>query len=323
MSDAINHYLCAKDVLEEDPFIYPLNEKLFYLGSQGPDIFFYHNVLEKQRRKITLGNLLHKSKINDFFFNGLSTCLNAPEEYKPLLRSYFLGLVCHHALDVFTHPFIFYRSGSYIKSRPETKAYKHNHKRYEVLLDIAYYQLRTGEKAFHFPIHRFFRTSLEESAALEYFYRETVGMTYDIFVEEGTVQKSLKKAERLTRMISDPTGLKRLAVGFGEILAGDFGQFSTAFYGLNPADPSLILNLDKYVWHHPCDLDKIYTDSYPELCEKAVENTRFKIDHLDPILLGHNPLDRAVLDSYFKDLAYDSGLDWKQGLPIQYFNPVI
>ncbi|QSX07450.1 zinc dependent phospholipase C family protein [Alkalibacter rhizosphaerae] len=323
MSDAINHYLCAKDLLEEGPISFPVNERLLFLGSQGPDIFLYYNVLESQESKIPLGDRLHKEQINDFFYHGLLTCLHAPESYKPILRSYYIGMICHHALDVATHPFIFYRSGSYLEDRPETLPFKHNHKKYEIQLDMAYYHMRTGEKAHNFQVHRLFDVPAMAADILEYFYAETLKATFGISMEKGTVRKSLEKAKKLTRVLSDPTGLKRLAVGFGEILAGDPGKFSTAFYGIKPMDPTLVLNLDKSIWRHPCDDTQAFTDSYPELCQKAQEDIRQKIPLIDPMLLGQKEVDRTVLDNCFKDLGYETGLDWKTSPPIQYFDPIL
>lgn len=323
MSDAINHYLCGKDLLDSGAIRFPVNERVLFLGCQGPDIFFYHNVLESAASKTNLGDKLHTEGINDFFYHGLQTCIDAPEEYKPVLRSYYLGLVCHHALDVRTHPFIFYRSGFYDKDDPSTWPWKHHHKRYEIQLDMAYYALRTGEKAYHFAVHRLFDIPQAPLDMITYFYQKTLSAAYGITLDGTVVQKSLNKAKKLTRVLSDPMGLKRLAVGFGEIIVGDPGMFSTAFYGVKPWNPTLVLNLNKDVWRHPCDEESTYTDSYPDLCHLTQIDLQSKMTLLDPILLEKIPLAREVVDSCFQDLGYDTGLDWKTGPCMRYFEPIL
>lgn len=323
MSDAINHYLCANDLLEEGIVPFPIHRRMFLLGSQGPDIFFYHNVLEPRETKISLGDLLHKNRINDFFVNGLNTCMDAPPSYQLLIRSYYLGMVCHHALDVHTHPFIFYRSGLFLSDRPETKIYKHTHKKYEIQLDMAYYELRTGKKAYRFPVSTLFDAKSHEVEALEHFYLKTLKSTFDLTIGAGTVAKSLDKAKALTRLLSDPTGLKRLAIGFGEVLSGDPELFSSAFYGVQPMDPILVLNLDHQVWHHPCDLNQTFTSSYTDLFHEAHKDIRHKIQRISPMLSGEIPLNRKTLEEDFKDLGYDTGLPWESSPPIRFFDPIL
>ncbi|MBF7096949.1 zinc dependent phospholipase C family protein [Alkalibacter mobilis] len=325
MSDALNHYLCGEELMIRllgGDHIPAINRTLFNLGTQGPDIFFYHNVFTKSKDKIPYGDLLHKHRVNDFFIKAVEIIRSRPIEDKTNILSYVAGLICHHSLDVSTHPFIFYRSGKYVPQRPETKTFKYFHKKYEIQLDTAFYQYRYGKKAYRFDFDKIFNLTSRELDAAEFFFDEIMFNVFGETMTQGTVSKSVSKAGSLTGLLSDPSGLKKLMVGFGEILAGDYGHYSNAFYKIREDDIVTILNLDHQRWCHPCDDATCYDFSYPELFDSAVDDAYEKVMAVfamaDPSS-GFNP-DR--ISSLFKNLSYETGLDCNIDNTIKFFVPV-
>ena len=85
----------------------------FHLGTQGPDILFYHQPMKKNEIR-TLGMQMHVEQEGGIFFaqtakkfqeKGLLQGENgAPAITKE--AAYLLGFLCHFTLDVSTHPFI-------------------------------------------------------------------------------------------------------------------------------------------------------------------------------------------------------------------------
>jgi hypothetical protein len=74
-----------------------------YLGSQGPDVFFYVN--DKKHREI--GNKLHELKISDYY-----------ELMKNFPETFFKGFISHLELDEKLHPII---NSFYAESKTHTK----------------------------------------------------------------------------------------------------------------------------------------------------------------------------------------------------------
>ncbi len=86
----------------------------FALGTQGPDILFYHHPMKKNEIR-TYGTRLHALAAEDFFLtNGkrLLECTNGEESGEALLQkngafaAYICGFLCHFTLDVSCHEYI-------------------------------------------------------------------------------------------------------------------------------------------------------------------------------------------------------------------------
>ncbi|NTW70740.1 MAG: zinc dependent phospholipase C family protein [Eubacteriaceae bacterium] len=323
MSDAINHYMCGFEVLLEiqgklDGF--HLMEDVFYLGSQGPDMFFYFNVLEKEENRINYGSLIHTQHINEFFTNSFDYLNNLESSYKrDVLYSYLCGFVTHHTLDVMTHPFIIYRTGKYLKSDPVSEKYKNLHKKYEILLDIAFFKNRYNKKAYQFKLGELFEIAETKIDILEKYYSKVIESTFGLEVQEGTIKKSIEKSRKLTGAVSDPSGLKRFTTGIYEIFTKRFGDYSSAFYPVSAGDDINVLNLDHQVWKHPCDDTLQFTDSYPDLFDKAVYESIIKISALTDLLSVKN-INGHLIEEFFKDMNFETGLNWRDERPIKYFD---
>ncbi len=75
------------------------NKELFDLGTQGPDVLFYHNPL-KRTDIVSLGVDIHLKSGSDFFQRTLNL------SHTPKDLAYIFGCICHYSLDVSCHPLI-------------------------------------------------------------------------------------------------------------------------------------------------------------------------------------------------------------------------
>lgn len=86
----------------------------FYLGTQGPDILFYHHPIKKNPIK-KKGMDMHLTAADKFFLAQGKRLLseNSVAEingaYLPVNASaaYIAGFICHYTLDVFAHPHVY------------------------------------------------------------------------------------------------------------------------------------------------------------------------------------------------------------------------
>ena len=92
----------------------------FYLGTQGPDILFYHQPIRKNPIK-TKGMDTHLTSADGFFITQAKRLLNDKDEkngayvqnkdgkYLPnsAYAAYIMGFICHFTLDVHVHPHVY------------------------------------------------------------------------------------------------------------------------------------------------------------------------------------------------------------------------
>ncbi len=86
----------ARELIERAP-------DYFYLGAQGPDLFFFYRPLAGDN----LGKLLHRTRVHDWFTALLKALPgHTGEEFEKCL-AYALGFCSHLAADIIFHPFVY------------------------------------------------------------------------------------------------------------------------------------------------------------------------------------------------------------------------
>lgn len=101
MADFWTHYYCGRNIIKNDSDLIK-DQKIFYLGCQGPDIFFYKKYAVHTTPK-NLGELIHKDQTKDVFYEAL---MYLKSNYSEALLSYIVGWISHYVLDKNIHPYI-------------------------------------------------------------------------------------------------------------------------------------------------------------------------------------------------------------------------
>ena len=76
--------------------------RLYDAGLQGPDIFFYHNILFRDKT-VSLGKDCHNESGQEFFTRCCAQLTPASGE---AAQAYLWGLLAHYCLDSVMHPFV-------------------------------------------------------------------------------------------------------------------------------------------------------------------------------------------------------------------------
>ena len=104
------HYIFACELLPALTELagFDLNRDAVMLGTQGPDVFFFHRIAPwmpgRSQRKI--GSRLHRAKPGDILDAMAEYCTRCSTE-KDIARSYAYGFILHYALDRQCHPFVY------------------------------------------------------------------------------------------------------------------------------------------------------------------------------------------------------------------------
>ena len=117
MPSAITHQLIAEEAVRLLPdglqHIIERAPDEYYLGCQGPDMFFFYRI--GCRSEYNLGKFLHRHKVYEvfrLFARLLSGEQNADlprfsEEDRTRIFAYILGYLAHYAADSTFHPFVY------------------------------------------------------------------------------------------------------------------------------------------------------------------------------------------------------------------------
>lgn len=106
------HYIFANEIMDElkQKADFKLNENAVLIGTQGPDIFFFHRVFPWQAGKSLrkTGSLLHRAKAGDIIDAFYKYCSSLTNQLDiSVAKSYVYGFILHYALDRNCHPYIF------------------------------------------------------------------------------------------------------------------------------------------------------------------------------------------------------------------------
>jgi hypothetical protein len=101
MADYWTHYYSGEELINRMNLI-DLDRNLFFLGCQGPDIFYYYKFAVKTNPP-NLGYLIHKSKTKEIFSEVFIYLKSNNDIY---LKSYIYGWIMHYVLDKNIHPYI-------------------------------------------------------------------------------------------------------------------------------------------------------------------------------------------------------------------------
>lgn len=118
MPSSITHQLIAEEILKGLP--YEAQEAVrrapdeFFLGAQGPDVFFFYRIGSK--KEYNFGKYLHRYRVYDvftLFLRALAQDKNDnripvfTDEERTQALSYVLGYITHYSADGNFHPFVY------------------------------------------------------------------------------------------------------------------------------------------------------------------------------------------------------------------------
>jgi len=144
MADFTSHILASETVLQEGNFRQSLKSILdddrtaYYLGSQGPDILFYHKAV-KDKDLSQIGSALHKKGANSQIKILLECSKNLKnQKQQNTVLAYVCGYISHYNLDKHIHPLIGYLVDTSKLSAKKDSTYYHTY--FESQIDTVVYQ---------------------------------------------------------------------------------------------------------------------------------------------------------------------------------------
>ncbi len=287
---------------------------LVFIGAQGPDPLYY-NVSKKEREAYHyIANRIHDTDTRLFFKNMVSY---VKKNLDIETYSFLLGFICHYALDVTIHPYVYHNVGVYKADDPSTHQYRGLHLKFERSIDAVMIQKDLGIPSRKFRLHQkyFPKTEVPEDICkiMDYTVKATYGRDNAGTMYKAAIKKMYKNVRNI---ITDRFGIKKSIskvldlFGNSDMYLQDLSFFNHVEKGYD------FLNEKKNTWYHPVT-NAPSTESVDELFEKARLFAHNLIRQVDAYL-GNG--DEPNLDDVFTNLSFNSGLDCDLPDEMKYFN---
>ncbi len=310
MPNIITHKIFAEEVLKkldnaDIRRVIERNLQLYYIGSNGPDfLFFYHAKpweALKNHDMNRIGSDLHSRGINAFYQSAVhSICREKCESVKERMTAYILGHLCHWALDMSAHPYIFYRTGNCCG-----KSAAHHH-RFESMMDTMMLEEFHGMTIAEYPYYEICTYDEEMLKAIARIYVPAVRAALQKDIKVYDLRVSLNEWKDIQRLLYDPHNYKIVLLkGMEKMLKKPW--LISGNVVLKHTDLHFdILNKEKREWMHPCDGSRTHRDSFMELFYQAVDIAVSVIEELYGCVAYGAPKEKLL--SLLDDRAYDTGM---------------
>ena len=310
MADIYLHSILAESVIKE--LDYDFNKNLVFLGAQGPDPMYYKVSGKNSSNFRYYADRMHDTDTQNLFIHMLEAVKlnNTQETY-----SHLIGFICHYALDVKIHPYVYHNVGVYKKEDPNTHQYRGLHLKFERSIDAVMIQKELNIKPNKLKLHKtYFPTNKAPLAVMEVM-NHVLDKAYN--VKHGGVMYLMGTVEmyrNVKRLIYDRFGIKKQFLKLANLFyKGDMHLTDLSFY--NHIENYDYLNESKKTWYHPIT-NEPSNKTVHEMFEDAKTFALELIKYTDRYLKG----EEIDLKKVFTNLSFNSGIDCKDPRDMQYFN---
>lgn len=322
MPNIITHNLFAEEVYrkcrkKDIRDLLETHMQIYGIGANGPDFLFFYHMLPweayKEHSLNQIGSVLHKKHVNAFYESAVKTMR---KEVDPQVKErelvYVMGHLCHWALDMTTHPYIFYRTGNCQK---ESAALHH---RFESMLDAMMLQRMRNCDIKSYRCFENCEYDDEMLKAMARIYVNAIEDTMGQRIKVHALREALNDWYEIQKLLYDPSGKKQKLVQAVEKLIGRPWLVSGNIVPCKIDERVDVLNLQKNIWMHPCDDTLLSIASFPDLFDEAIALALQAIERLYGCV--EYDADVANLCNILNDRAYDTGREGE--VEMKYFDVI-
>lgn len=301
MPAILTHYSFAKSLLSECTKGY---EKAIYIGTQGPDPFFFYGQLPWKRRSAdhlkvnAFGSFLHHTDIAPIY-EKMMEIASKDEKHKDLYFAYIEGLWLHYCLDRSCHAYIFPASGFALKKEDE-KRYSILHCYFETMIDSL---ISHEAGTYSTRPQKYLAIRKDELEAISLLWNKTNDATLkDPSIHENTFACSLMDYRSVLRMTNTPHLCSKILI---RLLMGKESQ--PAVMNIPYSVPKKFADVDFLNEKHDVWLDMIsgeeHNESFAELMNKAKSDFLAILPIIERAKKGDNVLNE--LHEFVGTLCHD------------------
>ena len=330
MPDILTHVYCAnfsKKHFEDSIVMRQIVDKhlsAFYLGAQGPDFFFYYRIWPwKNNASIPkIADKIHKTKTEVFLGQAIDSIKETDLGSKAgqMTLAYWMGFLCHYALDTTAHPFIYYHSGINKDDDAKTKGDHNNHKFLENIIDTI--MSKKYENIMGLPRNQTECLPRDANALMPVYesVADIINKVYGVDVEVTIIRDAVADMRKLIGIMNDPKHRLRWWFNKAESIISKPKYITTAAF---PAGSNLhydFMNMNHNTWVHPCDKSIEYKDSFQDLFDMSIERAVELMEFAWDTIRGDQTTEE--FESLLGGLSYDTGLPCTDSRKLRYSDSI-
>ncbi|MCL2285092.1 MAG: zinc dependent phospholipase C family protein [Firmicutes bacterium] len=293
MPGFLTHYIAGQAVLNSaEPDIQKIiakDERLYNLGTQGPDIFFYYfpGIIRKRSRDI--GGQMHKNDLGLFIARMAHLAKKAAGDERDLIFAYTAGIVMHYMIDVHSHPYVYAKVYNENATGIKNSA---DHRAFETAIDIALLKLVSGKKPADYSQWELIRAEAEHLIVAAKAMSRVIKLVYDRTIPPQDVYRAMRHMIQLTRLLRSRKGRRKKWTALVENLTVGEPLFSSMVHEQEVDEATDYLNHQRTPWKAPWeDEDAEHcTDSFFDRYNAAVDEGLEIIQSLYDYVYGDLPL---------------------------------
>ncbi len=294
--------------------------RLYQLGLQGPDIFFYDIPMLRFKDNRNVGTYMHEHHVRDFFtvilekIPELDTALEREEAI-----AYFCGYLCHYCGDTICHPYVYARIG-FDPKHPDMDTFS-RHAALENDIDALVLWHYTKRKPSEFNQAATIYLNGQQKPFINYFLSECINLAYypinefnNYEVSPGLISRSILATRIGCRTLEDKHDRKQRGVTIFEKMFLKTPVVSSKLVGDTVQDERLALNTDHEIWCNPWDRSLASRDSFPELWRRTAGKCNTVLRMLDTLMEDEPDAVESDCSRLLEELGNNS---LHSGLPIK------
>jgi hypothetical protein len=285
MPGFLSHYIAGKAVLQgsllEIREKITAEERLYNLGTVGPDIFFYYVPGQILKRSRGIAQDMHLGGLGLFIGYMARAAKEAAPRERDTIFAYTAGFLMHYLLDVHVHPYVYARSFDKYTFKIKNSA---NHRKFETAIDNALLDLLSRESHTRIKQWELINAEKHKLSVSAMVLSQGINEIYNRNIPPKTVWRALKftiNAVKILQMKEISQNIK-LSENFS-VSAKDY------------------LNTKKSPWRTPWS-PEIYRDSFMDRYGLAVEESiqiletmyGFIYEELKPTILAEKLGNRSL-----------------------------
>ena len=320
------------------------NRKYANLGTIAPDIFYYYHILSPSKLTANAqiwGDLHHHKNVTELVLNFLDIIIETEEgTYRDRMIAFVLGYICHCAVDVVTHPYIFFISGDYYNKDPEIASLaQYNHMRVEFALDSYLLDHRWGMSPKDYDFTHYIDVRRRGVSGLKkidpmiwIFWLEALRLTFPEEFKKhyrGSVRKiipgdiindSYLGYIRFNEVLDSRSNAMRSLLKIVDFIPFTKKKASVLLMPFKDAIDTRILNSDEREWFYPADSGRKRNFSFIALVNQASNAARDAMTYAWEYLKGN--VKREAMIKEYGGYNLDTGLRYQGISDMKEFAPL-
>ena len=308
MPGFLTHYIGGQSVLDAagskiSGYIAPAG-KLYNLGTQGPDIFFYYIPGFITARIRGVGTQMHESDLGRYFMYMGDFIKNSKSPaQRQILFAYTAGFLVHYAVDVHTHGYVYGRT-HYPPTPKIEESTRHRH--FETSVDVLMLDRMYGRRPCDYIQWQLISPEKLRLRVAASAMSDAIREIYNRDIGPIDVYRAMGQMAAFTRLLQSGSGRRKRWLGCAEDLTVRSRNISALIHMQEVTDGCDYLNMKKLPWHAPWAPDETRTESFVELFESATADAAGMIQALYDYM--HNKLQREELANIITNRSLKTGL---------------